>query len=177
MTWIIAVSADMKKIEIFMVIGLLLLGVPCLGQDVAGIGVVLNKEKDGIVVKQVLPGAPAAISNKIKANDRILAIGQGDKASVNIEGKNLSEIVQMIRGPKGTVVRVTILPDGKENAQPEVISLVRGEIKEIAAAPPSEENRVGEMAPEIAGEDLDGKKFKLSDYRGKVVLIDFWGDW
>ncbi len=167
----------MKKIENFIVIGLLFLGVHCLGQDVAGIGVVLNKEKDGIVVKQVLPGAPAAISNKIKANDRILAIGQGDKASVNIEGRNLSEIVQMIRGPKGTVVRVTILPGGKENAQPEVISLVRGEIKEIAAAPPSEENRVGEMAPEIAGEDLDGKKFKLSDYRGKVVLIDFWGDW
>jgi hypothetical protein len=37
--------------------------------------------------------------------------------------------------------------------------------------------RVGKVAPEIAGEDLDGVKFKLSDYRGKVVVIDFWGDW
>ena len=36
---------------------------------------------------------------------------------------------------------------------------------------------VGESAPEIEGEDLDGKKFKLSDYRGKVVLLDFWGHW
>jgi hypothetical protein len=36
---------------------------------------------------------------------------------------------------------------------------------------------VGKPAPEIAGEDLDGKKFKLSDYRGKVVLLDFWGNW
>ena len=35
----------------------------------------------------------------------------------------------------------------------------------------------GNPAPEIEGEDIDGKKFKLSDYRGKVVLIDFWGDW
>jgi hypothetical protein len=37
--------------------------------------------------------------------------------------------------------------------------------------------RVGKVAPDIEGEDLDGVKFKLSDYRGKVVLLDFWGDW
>lgn len=36
---------------------------------------------------------------------------------------------------------------------------------------------IGKEAPEIAGEDIDGKKFKLSDYRGKVVLLDFWGNW
>ena len=32
-------------------------------------------------------------------------------------------------------------------------------------------------APEIEGVDIDGKKFKLSDYRGKVVVLDFWGNW
>jgi hypothetical protein len=37
--------------------------------------------------------------------------------------------------------------------------------------------RVGKEAPEIRAADLDGKEFKLSDYRGKVVLLDFWGDW
>ena len=36
---------------------------------------------------------------------------------------------------------------------------------------------VGAAAPEIAGEDIDGAFFKLSDYRGKVVLLDFWGNW
>lgn len=36
---------------------------------------------------------------------------------------------------------------------------------------------IGKMSPEIEGEDIDGVKFKLSDYRGKVVVIDFWGDW
>ncbi|HEY7327265.1 MAG TPA: hypothetical protein VH592_06490 [Gemmataceae bacterium] len=36
---------------------------------------------------------------------------------------------------------------------------------------------IGKEAPEIAGEDADSKKFKLSDYRGKVVLVDFWGNW
>jgi hypothetical protein len=37
--------------------------------------------------------------------------------------------------------------------------------------------KVGKAAPEIEGEDLDGKKLRLSDYRGKVVLLDFWGHW
>jgi hypothetical protein len=36
---------------------------------------------------------------------------------------------------------------------------------------------LGKVAPEIEGEDLDGKHFKLSDYRGKVVVLDFWGNW
>jgi hypothetical protein len=36
---------------------------------------------------------------------------------------------------------------------------------------------VGKTAPEVTGEDQDGKQFKLSDYRGKVVLLDFWGNW
>jgi len=36
---------------------------------------------------------------------------------------------------------------------------------------------IGKVAPDIAGEDTDGKAFKLSDYRGKVVLLDFWGNW
>jgi hypothetical protein len=36
---------------------------------------------------------------------------------------------------------------------------------------------VGKTAPEIEGEDIDGKRFKLSDYRGKVVVLDFWGNW
>jgi hypothetical protein len=37
--------------------------------------------------------------------------------------------------------------------------------------------RVGKTAPDIEGEDLDGTKFKLSDYKGTVVVVDFWGDW
>jgi cytochrome oxidase Cu insertion factor (SCO1/SenC/PrrC family) len=38
-------------------------------------------------------------------------------------------------------------------------------------------NLVGQLAQEIEGTDLDGIKFKLSDYRGKVVVLDFWGNW
>ena len=37
--------------------------------------------------------------------------------------------------------------------------------------------QVGDKVPEISGPDTDGVVFKLSDYKGKVILIDFWGDW
>ncbi len=36
---------------------------------------------------------------------------------------------------------------------------------------------IGKLAPEIVGSDFDGVEFKLSHYRGKVVVLDFWGDW
>jgi hypothetical protein len=36
---------------------------------------------------------------------------------------------------------------------------------------------IGRVAPEIVGKDLDGAPIKLSDFRGKVVMLDFWGDW
>jgi len=42
---------------------------------------------------------------------------------------------------------------------------------------PKEGFEVGDLAPEIMGEDLDGKVFRLSEYRGKVVVLDFWGNW
>ena len=42
---------------------------------------------------------------------------------------------------------------------------------------PAERLEIGQLAPDIEGEDVDGLPFKLADYRGKVVLLDFWGDW
>lgn len=59
------------------------------------------------------------------------------------------------------------------------VKTFRGTLKKAAAGNLYEIRylSVGKVAPEIEGEDIDGVKFKLSDYRGKVVLLDFWGDW
>src|SRR5262249_51795303 len=51
------------------------------------------------------------------------------------------------------------------------VEQAKGELKEMLLL------GVGKPAPEIAGLDLDGKPFKLSEYKGKVVLLDFWGFW
>ena len=44
-------------------------------------------------------------------------------------------------------------------------------------ARPASGPQVGQLAPDILGQDVDGKEFKLSDYRGKIVVLDFWGFW
>ena len=45
--------------------------------------------------------------------------------------------------------------------------------REVAPAVPT----IGKLAPEIVGQDIDGNPMKLSDYRCKVVMLDFWGNW
>src|SRR5262249_42843120 len=61
--------------------------------------------------------------------------------------------------------------DVKVGGDRTVADMAKGELFEVRNLV------VGKTAPEIQGEDLDGKKFKLSDYRGKVVVLDFWGNW
>jgi hypothetical protein len=53
------------------------------------------------------------------------------------------------------------------------------DLADAIAAPVFEKERlqIGMEAPDIVGEDLDRVPFKLSDYRGKVVVLDFWGNW
>ena len=54
----------------------------------------------------------------------------------------------------------------------------RNVTKSIKAKREAEEKlAIGKVAPEIIGKDVDGKEMKLSDYRGKIVVLDFWGDW
>jgi hypothetical protein len=55
----------------------------------------------------------------------------------------------------------------------------RGTLGKLASSELNEIRNLGmgKPCPDISGEDIDGKKFKLSDYKGKVVVVDFWGDW
>ncbi len=62
----------------------------------------------------------------------------------------------------------------------QVAELAKGDPLEVRARGPrfeAERLQIGMLAPDIVADDLDGVEFKLSDYRGKVVVIDFWGDW
>ena len=84
---------------------------------------------------------------------------------------------------------VTVILVVRSNVKPEIVATVPApNFPQIRPNGPTPEppptvgpkvpgNAVGNLAKEIDGEDLDGKKFKLSDYRGKVVLLDFWGNW
>jgi carboxyl-terminal processing protease len=78
-----------------------------------GIGASLQLNDDYVTVSGVLPGGPAAVDGTLKINDRITAVGQGhDGAISDVIGWRLDDVVQLIRGKVGTVVRLQILPAG-----------------------------------------------------------------
>jgi carboxyl-terminal processing protease len=78
-----------------------------------GIGASLQLVDDHVTVMNVIPGGPAAVSGLIKANDRITAVGQGAEGEmVDVVGWRLDDVVQLIRGPAGTAVRLSVLPAG-----------------------------------------------------------------
>jgi carboxyl-terminal processing protease len=92
-----------------------------------GIGAELQTTEDGnCMIRRLLPGGPAIKSKQIKEKDRIVAVAQSNQPPVDIVDMDLSKAVQMIRGPKGTEVRLTIMPADTSNR--EVISLIRDEI-------------------------------------------------
>ncbi|MBK9989614.1 MAG: carboxy terminal-processing peptidase [Verrucomicrobia bacterium] len=75
-----------------------------------GIGALLGVEDDYCVVKEIIPGGPADVSNLLHPNDKILFVGQGDAEPVEVIGMKLRKIVSQIRGDKGTRVKLTIQP-------------------------------------------------------------------
>ena len=94
-----------------------------------GIGAVLTTDENGICKIQELKPGPATNSKKIKAGDRIVAVAQGDGPMVDAVEMALNKVVQMIRGPKGTEVRLTVQPANADASDRFVLSLVREEIK------------------------------------------------
>lgn len=61
--------------------------------------------------------------------------------------------------------------------QPQPPSPIGKNLSPSAVAPANGGPTIGEMAPEIVGVDLEGVEFKLSDYKGQVIMLDFYGDW
>jgi carboxyl-terminal processing protease len=93
-----------------------------------GIGAELLSEDGYCTIRRIIPEGPAEKSKKLKVNDRIVAVAQSNQPPVDVVDMNLSKAVQLIRGPKGTEVRLTIVP-AEDRSTRRVISLVRDEIK------------------------------------------------
>lgn len=96
-----------------------------------GIGAVLKGDADYTEVQRTIPGGPARQSGLIHGGDRIVGVAQGaDGAMEDVVGWRLQDVVDKIRGPKNSVVRLQILPKSAgTDAVPRTVSLVRNEIK------------------------------------------------
>lgn len=96
-----------------------------------GIGAVLRSENAMTIVQRTIPGGPAEESGQVHGGDRIIGVGQGKEGAIeDVVGWRLQDVVDKIRGPKGTTVRLLILPRaaGTEGATREV-AIERNEIK------------------------------------------------
>lgn len=98
--------------------------------SLVGIGAVLQERNDYTTIRELVPGGPAQVSGKLSVGDRIVGVGQGEDGPVKeVVGMRLDEIVQMIRGAKGSVVRLDILPaDVGPDGAHRLISLTRDKI-------------------------------------------------
>lgn len=135
-----------------------------MAQSFEGIGARLQSDNDYTKVAEILPGGPAEKSKLIHANDRIVGVAQGDGEMVDVIGWRLDEVVKLIKGPKGTRVRLSILPaETGVTGPPVVITLVRDKIKleDLTA-----KKKVVEYTK-------DGKNMKL----GVITLPSFYMDW
>lgn len=96
-----------------------------------GIGAVLQTDSEHTLVHRVLPGGPADLSNDLQAGDRITAVGQGDnKELVDVVGWRLDDVVNLIRGPKDSIVRLQILPKTEPmGGTTRIIRIIRDKIK------------------------------------------------
>lgn len=96
-----------------------------------GIGAVLRAKNEYTEVQKTISGGPAESSGQIKAGDRIVGVAQGlDGTMEDVVGWRLQDVVEKIRGPKGSVVRLELIPKGeKAGGRHKVVSIVRNKIK------------------------------------------------
>lgn len=95
-----------------------------------GIGAVLRAEEDYTVIQSVVSGGPADKSNELKPKDRIVGVSQDDKEFVDVIGWRLDDVVELIKGPKGSKVRLQVLgADSEDDGSIKVVSIIRDTIK------------------------------------------------
>jgi len=129
-----------------------------------GIGAVLQTEDEFTKIVRLIPSGPADKTGKLKANDKIVGVGQGKQGEiVDIIGWRLDDVVQKIRGKKGTVVRLELVGSGSKSLERRVISITRDKVKlEEQAA-----------QKKVITTLVEGKEYKIGVIDIPTFYIDF----
>ncbi|QBG34701.1 carboxy terminal-processing peptidase [Litorilituus sediminis] len=95
-----------------------------------GIGAELRAIEDYTVIHRIVTGGPADKSNQLKAKDKIVGVAQGDEDFEDVVGWRLDDVVELIKGPKGTTVRLQVLSESSDDdANIRIVSIIRDIIK------------------------------------------------
>jgi carboxyl-terminal processing protease len=141
-----------------------------------GIGASLQLTDDYVTVIDVIAGGPAAISGKLAASDRITAIGEGKTGElIDVIGWRLDDVVQKIRGPGGTLVRLQLLPAGAApGSAQKVVEFTRNRVSLEAQASHKamrvvqrngRDVKVGVITVPSFYQDYDASRAGAKDYR------------
>jgi carboxyl-terminal processing protease len=141
--------------------------------ELFGIGAELKSDDEGYCkIERLLPFGPAAKSKKMTAGDRIVAVAQSNRPPVDVVDMSLTKIVQMIRGPKGTEVRLTLMPESAKSER-RIVTLIRDQIpledqaakSRIIELPDGKGNQIRlgviDLPSFYAPMDLDGQKRRV----------------
>ncbi len=136
-----------------------------MSRSLEGIGAVLQSENEVTKIASIMPGGPAFKSKKLNAGDKIIAVAQGaDGEFEDIIGWRIDNAVSKIKGPKGTTVRLKVIPVGQElSSKPQIITLVR---EKIILADQSAKKIVKTV-------ESDGKPYKIGVIKIPAFYADF----
>ena len=101
-----------------------------MGLSLVGIGAMLRTEDGYAKIESLVAGGPAQVDGRLKVGDRITAVAQGPADYVDVREMRLDKVVEMIRGKKGTKVRLLVIPsDAADPSKRKNVEIVRDEIK------------------------------------------------
>jgi len=130
-----------------------------------GIGAVLQSDNDQVKIVRLVPAGPAAKTKQVAPADKIIGVAQGNKEMVDVVGWRLDEVVKLIRGPKGSVVRLEIIPasNAPSDQTSKIVAITREAVKlEEQAAKKS-----------VLKLKQDGRDYKLGIIEIPAFYLDF----
>ncbi len=149
--------------------------------SLVGIGAVLTQNDGYCTIRELIPKGPASKSGKLQSGDQIVGVGQGKTgAIVDTIGMKLDKVVKMIRGEKGTIVRLLIQPADSDPSNRHEVQLVRDHVKltsklataEIFQVPAGDRTvPVGVIdLPAFYGEDASGNGSRTSSDVEELIV-------
>ncbi|MBD3897316.1 carboxy terminal-processing peptidase [Halomonas sp. ML-15] len=130
-----------------------------------GIGALLQSEGEYVKVSSLVPGGPAERAGVLEPADRIIAVGQEDEEEmVNVIGMRLDEVVDLIRGPKGSVVRLDVVPA-------QAVDMTRSRVVEITRDTVDLEDQAA--SSEVVETTRDGRSHRVGVIKIPTFYVDF----
>ena len=102
-----------------------------MSNSLEGIGAVLFRQDDVVVVREMVPGGPAARSGRLKPGDRVVGVGQGVSGEMkDVIGWRIDDVVQLIRGAANTQVRLDVVPaEAPLDSKPQLVTITRAKVR------------------------------------------------